>query len=181
MPGLGGKVLERAGGATVLLAGGELYTGLERGVIDATEWIGPYHDYKMGFHQIAKYYYTPGWHEPGTALEYIVNKDRLNELPADLRAIVINCTLRLNHWVLNTFEAENVLYLEKLMTESDVDIRPYPQEVIEELKRITEEAIQEIIAEDELSRRVYASYDAFRKKGKMWSDLTEKKYYEQIQ
>ena len=70
MPGLGGKVLERAGGTPVLLPGADLYTGLERGIIDATEWIGPYHDYKMGFHQIAKYYYAPGWHETGTILEF---------------------------------------------------------------------------------------------------------------
>ena len=64
MPGLGGRVLAKAGGTPVLLSGGEIYTGLERGVIDATEWIGPYHDYLMGFHQIARYYYVPGWHEP---------------------------------------------------------------------------------------------------------------------
>jgi TRAP-type mannitol/chloroaromatic compound transport system substrate-binding protein len=64
IPGLGGKVLAKAGGTAILSPGGEIYTNLERGVIDATEWVGPYNDYKMGFHKVAKYYYYPGWHEP---------------------------------------------------------------------------------------------------------------------
>jgi TRAP-type mannitol/chloroaromatic compound transport system substrate-binding protein len=72
IPGIGGKVLEKAGGTPVLLAGGELYTGLERGIIDATEWLGPFHDQSMGFQDIAKYYYAPGWHEPGTLLEFFL-------------------------------------------------------------------------------------------------------------
>ena len=74
IPGLGGKVLAKAGGTAILSPGGEIYTNLERGVIDATEWVGPYNDYKMGFYKVAKYYYYPGWHEPGTVLETFVNK-----------------------------------------------------------------------------------------------------------
>ncbi len=89
MPGLGGRVLERLGGTPVLLPGGEIYTGLERGILDATEWVGPYHDYIMGFHEIAKYYYYPGWHEPGTNFEFFVNQEKYEALPprptADLR------------------------------------------------------------------------------------------------
>jgi len=73
IPGLGGKVLAKAGGNAILVAGGEIYTNLDRGVIDATEWVGPYHDLKMGFYKVAKYYYYPGWHEPGTTLEAMVN------------------------------------------------------------------------------------------------------------
>ena len=74
IPGIGGKVLTRAGGTPILLSGGEIYTALERGTIDATEWVGPYHDQRLGLHRAAKYYYTPGWHEPGTTLELIVNQ-----------------------------------------------------------------------------------------------------------
>src|SRR5690606_14679795 len=76
IPGLGGKVLDRAGGTAVLSPGSELYTNLERGVIDATEWVGPYHDYIMGFHEVASHYYYPGWHEVGTTFEKFVNKSK---------------------------------------------------------------------------------------------------------
>jgi len=74
IPGLGGKVVAKAGGTVVLTAGGEIFTNLERGVIDATEWVGPYHDLRLGLYQAAKYYYYPGWHEPGTTLEVMFNK-----------------------------------------------------------------------------------------------------------
>jgi len=107
IPGLAGKVLERAGGAAVLVAGGEIYTSLERGVIDATEWIGPYHDQKMGFNKIAKYYYTPGWHEPGTQLEFFINKETYDGLPADIKAIMDAVSMRVHNWVLAEFDAQN--------------------------------------------------------------------------
>ncbi|MEL6863950.1 MAG: TRAP transporter substrate-binding protein [Bacteroidota bacterium] len=181
IPGLGGKVLEKAGGAPVLLAGGELYTGLERGIIDATEWIGPYHDYKMGFHQIAQYYYYPGWHEAGTALEFFVNKSRFEELPSDLQAIIEHASARLNMWMLSEFEAKNSLYLDKIINETEVEIRPYPPEVLRQLRIYTEEIIEEITASDPFAKRVYDSYSAFRKNASRWSELTEKVYYENIQ
>ena len=88
IPGLGGKVLAKAGGTPILLAGGEVYTALERGAIDATEWVGPYHDQRLGLYQAAQYYYYPGWHEPGTTLELIVNTQAWKSLPTDLQRIV---------------------------------------------------------------------------------------------
>ncbi|MBU1343152.1 MAG: TRAP transporter substrate-binding protein DctP, partial [Proteobacteria bacterium] len=103
IPGLGGKVLAKAGGNAVLVAGGEIYTNLERGVIDATEWVGPFHDLKLGFHKAAKYYYYPGWHELGTGLEAMVNLDAWNTLPNDLKAIVEAATYKSNMWMLSEF------------------------------------------------------------------------------
>jgi len=181
MPGLGGKVLERAGGAPVLLAGGEIYTGLERGIIDATEWIGPYHDYKMGFHQIAKYYYAPGWHESGTALEFFINKKKYDNLPKDLQAIMQTAALRINHWMLSEFETQNSFYLAKLIKEENVDIRQYPEDVITELRGYTEEIISELTAKDSFTKKVYDSYNDFRQKSVDWSKLTEKIFYNNIQ
>ncbi|MCR9287403.1 MAG: TRAP transporter substrate-binding protein [Bacteroidetes bacterium] len=180
MPGLGGKVLERAGGAPVLLAGGEIYTGLERGIIDATEWIGPFHDSSMGFHEIAKYYYSPGWHEPGTMLEFFFNKERFEELPEDLQAIMRTAAMRVNHWMLLEFEQKNAEYLSKL-TELGVDIRYFPQEVLAELKLYTETIIEELTTEDPFTKKVYDSYLAFRKKASAWSELTEKVFYNSLQ
>lgn len=178
MPGLGGKVLEKAGGSPVLLAGGEIYTGLERGVIDATEWIGPYHDYLMGFHEIARYYYYPGWHELGTALEFFINKKAWEQLPADLQAIVRAAAARLNHWVLSEFEWKNSLYLEKILAEGEVELRRFPEEVLGQLKKFTAEIVQELADSDPFARRVYESYTDFRQKASRWADLTEKAFYE---
>jgi TRAP-type mannitol/chloroaromatic compound transport system substrate-binding protein len=180
MPGLGGKVLERAGGAPVLLAGGEIYTGLERGVIDATEWIGPYHDYKMGFYQIADYYYAPGWHETGTILEFFINQEVYESLPTDLQVILQTAAARLNHWMLSEFEAKNAVYLKKLIEEEQVELRYFPTDVLRELRSYTKDILEELSASDTFSKKVYASYSDFQKKAAIWSELTEKRYYNDI-
>ncbi len=181
IPGLGGKVLKRAGGAPVLLAGGEIYTGLERGVIDATEWIGPYHDYKMGFHQIAKYYYAPGWHETGTALEMFINQGKYNQLPNDLKMIVQTAAQRINIWMLSEFETKNSIYLQKIIDEGEVQLRQFPKEVLEQLREHTRESIAEVTAADPFSKRVYESYSAFQNQISNWSEITEKSFYNNIQ
>ncbi len=180
IPGLGGKVLEKAGGAPVLLAGGEIYTGLERGVIDATEWLGPFHDTLMGFHEIAKYYYTPGWHEPGTALEFFVNKGIYDALPSDLQAIVRGASLYVNNWCLSTMEAKNSAALQEVLN-SDAEIRPFPQEVLRQLRLYTDEVIREVVDSEPFAKRVYESYDKFRRQAADYSAITERMFYEQIQ
>ena len=180
MPGLGAKVLQKAGATPVLLAGGELFTGLERGVIDATEWIGPYHDYLMGFHQIAKYYYSPGWHETGSVLECIVNREKFEALPNDLQQIIRTAAYRANHWVLSEFEAKNATYLEKLIREENVDVRQFPKEVLARLKEYTRETLEEITATDPFSKKVYESYRAFAKKASVWAGASEKIYYDEL-
>lgn len=180
IPGLGGKVLEKAGGSPVLLAGSEIYTGLERGVIDATEWIGPFHDAQMGFQEIAKYYYSPGWHEMGTALELIINKEKFDSLPTDLQAILRTASLRISTWVLSEMETKNAEALAGLIA-SGVDLRPFPAEVLDQLRSYTEEVIAELTAKDPIAQKVYASYEAYRKKAAAWSVWTEKLFYTNIQ
>ena len=177
IPGLGGKVLERAGGAAVLSAGSEIYTNLERGVIDATEWIGPYHDYTIGFHQIAKYYYYPGWHEPGACLEFFVNKFKFESLPLHLQEIIRSAAARVNLWMLSEFEYQNAIYLKKIVTETDVEVRNYPPEVLEGLRKIAHQLLEEVCASDPVAKRVYDSLLAFKVDANAWADLTEKQFY----
>ncbi|MFK7971312.1 MAG: TRAP transporter substrate-binding protein [Bacteroidia bacterium] len=168
IPGLGGKVVEKAGGSSVTMSGGEIYTNLETGVIDATEWIGPYHDYKMGFADIAKYYYAPGWHEPGTALEIFINKERFEELPADLQEIVRTACARLNIWTLCEFEAQNNVFLQKIRSEKQTEIRTFSEDTLNALRTITKDVIGELTAADPLAAKVYSAYDAFHKQMTDW-------------
>lgn len=180
MPGLGGKVLERAGGTAVLSPGGELYTNLERGVIDALEWIGPYHDYLVSFHQIAKYYYFPGWHESGSVLECMVNKREFDKLPKDLQEILRTATYRSNQYMLSEFESKNNAYLKRIKAESDVEILQYPLEVLEGLKKISYDIYEELAASDPLSKKIYTSFWNFKKDISEWNSLSEKLFFNGI-
>jgi len=178
IPGLGGKVLAKAGGTPVLVSGGEIYTNLERGVIDATEWIGPFHDYLMGFHNVAKYYYYPGWHEPGPVLELILNKSKFEALPKDLQEIIRTASQRLNSWMMAEFDTKNGEYLTKLIEEEGVDVRRFPDAVLDGLRGFTDEAINELIQKDGSSRKVYESFSKFKKQVSVWTDISEKVFYE---
>lgn len=180
MPGIGGRVLEKAGGTPVLLAGGELYTGLERGIIDATEWLGPFHDQSMGFQDIADYYYAPGWHEPGTLLEFFVNKEVFEKLPPDLKQIVETACLSINHWVLSKMETSNAAALQSLIA-SGVKIRTFPEHVIAQLRNFTKIVISEMIARDSLSKNIYESYLTFQTQSANYASFTEKVFYNLIQ
>ncbi|GIV38288.1 MAG: C4-dicarboxylate ABC transporter [Thermonema sp.] len=173
IPGLGGKVLDRMGGAAVQIAGSEIYTSLERGVIDAAEWIGPYHDYTLGFHKIARYYYYPGWHEPGATLELLVNKQAFESLPPSLQEIIRTAALRANLWMLSEFEAKNAEYLEKIISEGKVEVRPYPAEVLRALQNTTAQLLEELAAQDAPTKKVWEHVQAFKQKMNRWNQISE--------
>lgn len=176
IPGLGGKVLAKAGGNSVLVAGGEIYTNLERGVIDATEWVGPFHDMLLGLHKAAKYYYYPGWHELGTGLESMVNLNAWNALPDDLKAIVEAATYKSNMWMLSGFEAKNNAALKELVDVHKVQLKQFPEEVLKGLKKLSLEVLEEIAASDPMSRKVYDSFMAFQKNIYEWNKISEEPY-----
>ncbi len=177
IPGLGGKVLASAGGTAILSPGGEIYSNLERGVIDATEWIGPYHDYLMGFHKIAKHYYYPGWHEPGSVLELIINKARWESLPGHLQSIIRAASARVDQWMLSRFEAENRIHLRKLIDEEGVQIKPYPPEVLQGLKEHSHKVLADMTSKDPLVKKVFDSFTGFRQGADQWAELSEKANY----
>lgn len=177
IPGLGASVINKAGGSAILTAGGEIYTNLERGVIDAAEWVGPYHDYLLGFHRIAKYYYYPGWHELGPVLELTVNKSAWDGLPKDLQMIIQTAAFRANAFMLAEFESQNNTYLRKIVEEQPVQVRKFPDDVLATLKIYADEAIDELVSKDPNSRKVYDSFRKFRKDISGWAEISEKVYY----
>jgi len=176
IPGLGGEVLKRAGGTPVSLPGGEIFTSLETGAIDATEWVGPYNDLAFGLYKAAKYYYYPGWHEPGTCLECFINKKALEALPDDLREIVVNACRVANQDMLAEFTARNNKSLQTLIDEHGVELRKFPDEVLKKLRGLSEEVVAEIADADPTSRKVYESYKRFRKTVMAWHDVSERAY-----
>ncbi len=180
IPGLGGKVLSKAGGTVVLLPGGEIFTSLERGVIDSTEWVGPLHDLRMGFHQAAKYYYYPGWHEPGSCLEVIFNKQKLEALPPDLKAIVDAACAEVNMWSLCQFEAQNGAALRELVEKHKVKLTEFPPEVLAQLRKLAEETVEEEANKTPIARKVADNYNAFKKQWGAWGCVAEKTYWNSI-
>jgi len=176
IPGLGGKVIAKAGVNPVLLAGGEIYTALERGTIDATEWVGPYHDERLGLYRAAKYYYYPGWHEPGPTLEMIVNKQAWETLPRDLQMLVETAAMASNLWMLSEFEARNIDALKSLKEEHKVQVLEFPTEVLAALRTYTRETLQEEAAKDATFERVYERYQAFMNSHDAWTEISEIAY-----
>jgi TRAP-type mannitol/chloroaromatic compound transport system substrate-binding protein len=176
IPGLGGEVLKRAGGTPVNLPGGEIFTSLQSGTIDATEWVGPYNDLAFGLYKVAKYYYYPGWHEPGTTLECLLNKQAFEALPADLQSIVSNACRVANANMLAEYTARNNTALQTLIKEHHVDVREFPVPVLDKLRAISEEVVAEIAAQDTLSAKVYESYQNFRRQVVAWHDISERTY-----
>lgn len=177
IPGYAGEVLSRAGGTAVNIPGGELYTALQTGVIDATEWVGPYNDLAFGFHQIAKYYYSPGWHEPGPSLEIIINLNAYNRLPADLKAIVASAARTVNQDMLDEYTVRNLGALQELVEKHQVQLREFPDEVLAAFKRISFELYEETAAKDPVFAKVYESYKSYLDKVKAYHRISEEAYY----
>ena len=174
IPGLGGEVLRRAGGTPVNLPGAEIFTALQTGSIDATEWIGPYNDLAFGLHKAARYYYYPGWQEPGPSLECIVNRQAFDSLPEDLKAVVEIACSATNDQMTAEFVARNAQALAQLRSEGEIEIRSFPPEVLDELSSLSDAVIQELVDRDPQAARVYESFSAYRDMVTDWSNISER-------
>lgn len=178
MPGIAGTVLSRLGGTPVTLPGGEIYTAMQTGVIDATEWVGPYNDQTSGLYEAAKYYYYPGWHEPGSTLEIIVNKPALESLPADLQAIVEVAARAANQDMLDEYTARNADALQSLIDNHGVQLKKLPDDVLIAMRKASEEVLAEMVEGNDLAQRVYRSWMDFRAKSIVYQRIAEQAFVE---
>ena len=178
IPGIGGEVLKEAGGIPVTLPGGELFTALQTGVIDATEWVGPYNDLTFGFHQAAKYYYYPGWHEPGPMLELLINIDAWNSLPKHLQVIIETASKAVNQDMLDEYLAKNNQALTELVDVHGVELRKLPDDVIEEFRKISNKILDDLAKEDKTIAKVYDSYLNFKNNVSAYHEISEDAFVE---
>jgi TRAP-type mannitol/chloroaromatic compound transport system substrate-binding protein len=176
IPGLGGEVFQRAGGTAVNIPGGEIFTSLQTGVIDATEWVGPYNDLAFGLHQVAKYYYYPGWQEPGTVLEAIVNKQAFDELPKDLQEILTVASHQVNEDLLAEYTALNNEALKELVDKHQVQLRKLPDDVLQELRVISDQVVAEIAGDDPMARKIYESFRDYQQRVASYEEVSERAY-----
>ncbi|WP_281647970.1 TRAP transporter substrate-binding protein [Parendozoicomonas sp. Alg238-R29] len=176
IPGFAGEVLAKLGAKPTNIPAGELYTALERRTIDALEWVGPSLDLRMGFHKIAPYYYT-GWHEPGTELQFLVNKRTWKKLPEDLQEILrVAMRTAAYDMYIQSYDASAV-NLEKMLTEyPNIKIKTFPESVTNAMRKANDELLAEKAAEDELAKEILDSQAAYLKKVRRWTDISDQAY-----
>ncbi|MEP2453870.1 MULTISPECIES: TRAP transporter substrate-binding protein [Alphaproteobacteria] len=177
IPGLAGKVYAELGVDVRLLPGGEIFPALERGVIDAAEFVGPYQDRRLGLQNAAKYYYTTGWHEPSNVTELLIGKAAWDSLPEDLQAIVeaaaMACNIESHTWC----EANNSSALKDLVENEGVIAQTLPASVVAELKSVTDRVLEEGAAADPATRKVHDAYMAFKAEHESWAAVSEAPLY----
>lgn len=178
IPGLGGEVLRRAGGVPITLPGSEIFTSLQTGAIDATEWVGPYNDVSFGLHKAAKYYYGPGWQEPGPGLECIINTEAWASLPADLQAIVDTSCQAITVDMAAEYSNGNANSLRQLEGDPNVEIRPFPDDVLQHLKQLTKEVVEEMMANDPASAKIGKAYYEHLEKAEPYSKFSEQAFFQ---
>ncbi|PKI80331.1 ABC transporter substrate-binding protein [Malaciobacter halophilus] len=176
IPGFAGEVMAKLGLAVTNIPSGELYTSLERGTIDALEWVGPGMDIKMGFHKIAPYYYT-GWHEPATELQFLVNQRQFKRLPKDLQKILVTAmrVAAYDMYIQNYHMSADAW--SKIATDyPNIKIKTFPKEVMDAMKKANDELLVEKAKESPLLKEVLDSQKAYMKKAREWTKMSDYKY-----
>ena len=176
IPGLGGEVIKAAGGTVVNLHGGELLTSIQSGAIDALEWVGPYNDLAFGIYKAGKYYYYPGWHEPGGVLDCFINLKKWNSLPNDLKKIIEISSKAATQTITNEMIAGNNTALQILLKKHNVILKSFPDNVLKELAILSEKVMTKLISSDPLSKKVYKSIINFRNSSIKRSEISQQKF-----
>jgi TRAP-type mannitol/chloroaromatic compound transport system substrate-binding protein len=176
IPGIGGEVMAKLGAVPLNIPGGEIFTSLQSGAIDAAEWVGPYNDLAFGLHRVAKYCYYPGWQEPGPTLECMINKTAFDALPEDLQLIVQACCASVNNDMMAEYTARNQQALQTLQKEHGVQFLPMPADVLAALRTATNEVLDALAASDPFAKKVYESLKAFRAQSRAFTQFSERAY-----
>lgn len=180
-PGLAGKVYAKAGSSVVLLPGSEVYTSMERGVIDGTDWVGPVLDKRMGLDRVAKYYYTPGWQEPTGYTEVVFNKAFYEKLPKDLKLVLDGAAAKITATMIAEFDQQSAQTLIEIEKEGKVEITEFPQDVLDNFKKLSAEVLEEEADKDPMARKIHDNYKAFQAQLLEWLKVTDKQYYSRMQ
>jgi TRAP-type mannitol/chloroaromatic compound transport system substrate-binding protein len=176
MPGLGGEVLRRMGAIVVNVPGGEITSSLKSGAIEASEWVGPWLDMDLGLHKVTGYYYYPGFHEPGTGLALGINKRVWDSFDASDRRVIEDATAAEYLRALAEFNANNAWSLRQLHDDGGVKILKFDDSLLKEFLRLSQEVVAEAGSGDELSKKIYASYQQFRAPIMAWGDIAERAF-----
>lgn len=177
IPGQGGDVLRALGGSAIALSGGEIYQSLQTGAIDATEWVGPWNDYYLGFHREAPFYYGPGFHEPGASLAVGVNRGVWDDLSDTEKALVSSACAEVNHLSLGEFTFQNAVHLDKLVSEEGVQMRSFPEDVVARMAEAAADVRADAGAAGGLEKRVYDSFEDALKRMRGWAQVSDGPYY----
>ena len=170
------EILAKLGAKPTNIAGGELYTALERRTIDALEWVGPSLDLRMGFHKIAPYYYT-GWHEPATELQFMINKKSWEKLPADLQEI-LRVAMRVAAYDMyaQSYHESAVNWATIKSEYPDIKVKTFPEDVMNALRKANEELLAEAAGDDPLAKEIIDSQEAYLKKARDWTAISDQAY-----
>lgn len=172
MPGLGGEVMRRLGATPVSVPPSDIMSALQSGLIDGTEFLGPWSDLALGFYKVAPYYYWPGFHEPNGTGEALISAKAWNGLPDDLKAVVDNACAAENAFAVAETAWENAIALDALISEHGVSVRPFPDEVLKAARAASEEVLAGFAEQDELANRIFRSFVEARKQAIGWSRVS---------
>jgi TRAP-type mannitol/chloroaromatic compound transport system substrate-binding protein len=170
--GVAGQVLSRLGVVPQQIPPGDIYPALEKGTIDAAEWVGPYDDEKLGFYKVAKYYYYPGWWEGGPALHALVNAEKYNSLPKNYQAVLQSAAAHSNSVMMGRYDARNPAALKRLVA-NGTQLRPFSQEIMEACMKASDEVNKETSANNPMYKKVLANLQDFRNNEYLWWQVAE--------
>ncbi len=173
--GIAGNVLQKLGVVPQQLAGGDIYPALEKGTIDAAEWVGPYDDEKLGFNKVAPYYYYPGWWEGGPTVHGLFNLQKFEELPKNYKAAVLAASAYANTWMQARYDIQNPAALKRLVG-AGAQLRPFPAEVMDACLKATNELWAEISAKNADFKKLLDAMHAVRNDGYLWWQVAEYTY-----